>query len=62
MHTPLVSAAARQAQVLACDFEVYCYILKRREIKQHLAKVSRDLPVESFQNTYNTHTDLSLEL
>jgi hypothetical protein len=51
MHTPLVSAAARQAQVLACDFEVYCYILKRREIKQHLAKVSRDLPVESFQNT-----------
>ena len=39
LHTQLVSAAARQAQVLASELEEHWYILKRREIKQHLAKV-----------------------
>ena len=42
LHTQLVSAAARQAQVLACELEEHWYILKRREIKQHLAKVFGD--------------------
>ena len=42
LHTQLVSAAARQAQVLACELEEHWYILKRREIKQHLEKVFGD--------------------
>ena len=42
LHTQLVSAAARQAQVLASELEEHWYILKRREIKQHLAKVFGD--------------------
>ena len=42
LHTPLVLAATRQAQVLASELEEHWYILKRRDIKRHLAKVFGD--------------------
>ena len=42
LHTPQLSSAVRQAQVLASELEDHWYILRRREIKHRLSRVFGD--------------------